>query len=417
LIDRAAVVTATGGASPRVVNELRLGGGSGASVLELRTDAVISAINGFSIVAGGVLRGDGVVDSGGTAVTSGGELRVDGGERLRLTSSSFTNQGTVQAFGTSSSLSEVEFSGPFTNAASTGLITGHTAILRFTGGLTNNGSLLLTSGLNDVTGDVNNNATGRIAVAGGAAATFYDDVIQNGTLQVLKVGATNSTAVFAGSFTGSGGSSGGGDIFFLGDLRPGHSPAAVTFDNNVGFDSGASLNVELGGPAAGSQFDQVNIGGQVSLDGALDVDLINGFMPAANDSFTVMTYGSRAGVFDTVALPTLPAGLNWSLNYGLTSLTLSVASTLLPGDIDEDGDVDPRDAAIFSQFFGRQTDSLWTTGDFNGDEATTLADWSLLQTHLGQSAPSPSAAVGVPEPSASWLAILSLALIGLRRRR
>ena len=95
--------------------------------------------------------------------------------------------------------------------------------------------MLLSSGVNNVMGDIMNNAGGKIFVAGGAAATFYDDVTQNGTLQVIKVGATNSTAVFAGTFTGSGGSSGGGDIFFLGDLRPGNSPATVNLANNIGF--------------------------------------------------------------------------------------------------------------------------------------------------------------------------------------
>jgi hypothetical protein len=42
------------------------------------------------------------------------------------------------------------------------------------------------------------------------------------------------------------------------------------------------------------------------------------------------------------------------------------------------------------QHFGRESDSIWTTGDFDGDGRTSLADWGLLQSHLGQSAASPS---------------------------
>jgi hypothetical protein len=60
---------------------------------------------------------------------------------------------------------------------------------------------------------------------------------------------SSSVAVILGAFSGSGGSTGGGDIFFEGNLRPGNSPATVTFDNNVSFGSGASLDIELGGAA------------------------------------------------------------------------------------------------------------------------------------------------------------------------
>jgi hypothetical protein len=88
---------------------------------------------------------------------------------------------------------------------------------------------------------------------------------------------------------------------------------------------------------------------------------------------------------------------------------------ITPGDIDLDGDVDRTDAARFSTYFDRATDSLWVTGDFNGDAATTLADWLLLQSKLDQPAPGPA----VPEPSAAWLVIAGAATIlwSARRRR
>ena len=48
------------------------------------------------------------------------------------------------------------------------------------------------------------------------------------------MGSTSSVAVVFGAFSGTGGSTGGGDIFFEGDLRPGNSPTTVSFDNNIG---------------------------------------------------------------------------------------------------------------------------------------------------------------------------------------
>ena len=68
-------------------------------------------------------------------------------------------------------------------------------------------------------------------------------------------------------FGGAGGSSGGGDLFFLGDLRPGNSAATVTFDNNVGFGAEAVLAVELGSIMPGNGYDQVHIDGVLELDG------------------------------------------------------------------------------------------------------------------------------------------------------
>jgi hypothetical protein len=143
-----------------------------------------------------------------------------------------SNSGRLEVLGNGNVLggnAELEFGGYAVNAASTGLTTGRNATLRFgrvpdvANGLVNAGAVALTGGTNDVFGDVENMDTGKVVVSSGASAAFYDDVVQNGTLQVLKAGSTNSIATFAGSFTGSGGSSGGGDIFFLGDLRPGNS--------------------------------------------------------------------------------------------------------------------------------------------------------------------------------------------------
>ena len=75
----------------------------------------------------------------------------------------------------------------------TGLITGRNATLRFGTGLTNNGSIGLCFGTSDVFGDMNNGASGVIAVAGNSQVTFYDDVANSGVLNVVA----GSAAVFS----------------------------------------------------------------------------------------------------------------------------------------------------------------------------------------------------------------------------
>jgi hypothetical protein len=91
---------------------------------------------------------------------------------------------------------------------------------------------------------------------------------------------------------------------------------------------------------------------------------------------------------------------------------LSPITPCLPGDMNDDGIVNRTDAALFSQFFGRETDSECVTGDFDGDGATTLLDWGMLQSHLVPGAPSPQGKVAVPEPSAlaSIFSMLSIYL-------
>jgi hypothetical protein len=55
----------------------------------------------------------------------------------------------------------MQFNAAVTNAVSTGLISARDAIIRFNGGLTNNGSLAVTVGTADIFSDIVNSATGQ----------------------------------------------------------------------------------------------------------------------------------------------------------------------------------------------------------------------------------------------------------------
>jgi hypothetical protein len=81
-----------------------------------------------------------------------------------------------------------------------------------------------------------------------------------------------------------------------------------------------ALNLKIGGLSAGAQFDQVTIGGSATLDGTLNLSLINGFTPGAGDSFQVLNYGSHSGAFATIN----GNGQTYTPTYGATNLTLAV---------------------------------------------------------------------------------------------
>jgi hypothetical protein len=254
-----------------------------------------------------------------------GETRVAAGQRLTVGGAFNSNAGVVGVTG-----GELEFTGTLTNVPSTGFITARDATLRF-GHLTNAGSLAIVAGTSDIHGDIVN--TGSIAVSGGAAggaqtAIFHDDVVQNGALTVSASGVTRSVAVFLGGFSGAGGITGGGDVFFEGDLRPGNSPASVTYTANVSLAANAALTMELGGRAQGAQYDHLTVNGNLTLGGTVAVVLLGGFTPALGDTFDLFDFDPArlSGSFASFEMPALAPGLTWDT----TQLTNTGALTVVP---------------------------------------------------------------------------------------
>jgi len=295
------------------------------------------------------------------------------------------------------------------------MIAGRNATFRFTGGLTNHGSVGLSFGTSDVFGDIDNAAGGRIAVSGAGSASFYDDLINDGEVSV----SAGASAVYFGAVTGAGSFTGAGTNYFEGDLRPGHSAAAISFGGGVVFGPWAALAVEIGGNAPGSEHDQLNVAGQVSLDGALDVELIDGFVPEPGDVFEIITAGARSGEFASAAgLDDLGgfAGLDFVLSYEPDAVELLASAH--KGDANLDAKVDVLDLARLANHFGK-TPAKWTDSDFNGDDKVDVLDLAILANHFGWAGGSTALAASgggpVPEPAA--LAMLALGAAALIRRR
>ena len=84
-----------------------------------------------------------------------------------------------------------------------------------------------------------------------------------------------------------------------GKLSPGYSPGIQEFDSLTNTDD-SEIIIEIEGLTAGSQYDQINIANNLVFDGALSIELLNGFVPEVGDEFSIMTYGSSAGSFDSI---------------------------------------------------------------------------------------------------------------------
>lgn len=107
-----------------------------------------------------------------------------------------------------------------------------------------------------------------------------------------------------------------GDVSSAGDVEPGVGGAGelviegdyVQITDEDGDDDGR-LVIELGGSAPGTGHDRLVVSGSATLGGVLSVSLLDGFVPAAGDTFEVLTATSIVGDFEIAFLPTLPDGL------------------------------------------------------------------------------------------------------------
>ncbi len=251
-----------------------------------------------------------------------------------------------------------------------------------------------------------------ITVSGNADVTFWDDLQNTSGLFTVSAG---SSVTFFGTMGGAG-ISGIGDKFMEADVTPGMGPGVQNFGGNVHFGPVARLEIELQGTMAGSQFDQVNIAGLATLDGTLDVVLLNPFFPTPGETFEIMTFGSHSGEFATV---TGDVGLLDLVTFllPLYSSTNLLLFTAIPGDGNLNGDVEAGDYTIWANNFATSTPAF-TVGDYNGDGSVDAADYTLWANNFGMMVAAPSGpAAAVPEPSTFGLAIVGIIGLSCYRRR
>ena len=100
-----------------------------------------------------------------------------------------------------------------------------------------------------------------------------------------------------------------------------------------------------------------------NLAGTLHVALAVGAASfAAGDEFDILDFGSLDGLFDAVVLPTLGAGLVWDNSQLLTDGVLAVAVGV-PGDFNEDGQVDAADYTVWRDSSGQVGAGLAADGN------------------------------------------------------
>ncbi len=218
--------------------------------------------------------------------------------------------------------------------------------------------------------------------------------------------------------TGPGDFTGPGTIVCDGCLWDiGTSPAQINV-TNLEFTSDSTLRIEIGGSTPGTGYDQLNVSGKLTLDGTLELVLINGFSPSGDDTFDIIfldeggTGAMSDGVFSAVQGAFLTSGLTIAPVFGDADSVLTLKAAVA-GDADFDGHVDIADLGIVGANFNADV-MQWNTGDFNLDGTTDVSDLGILGANWTAAQAAGTAAALVPEPAT--LALLGMSVLMVVRR-
>ena len=96
--------------------------------------------------------------------------------------------------------------------------------------------------------------------------------------------------------------------------------------------------------------------------------------------------------------------------------TFFVALTGVPGDFDQDGDVDAADLPVFKSHYGQASGATAATGDADADGDVDGNDFLVWQRNVGTRPPLPGV-TAVPEPAAAVTAIVATGSVFACTRR
>lgn len=169
-----------------------------------------------------------------------------------------------------------------------------------------------------------------------------------GNLSSLQFSGNKSTIdIQGGIVTGTGTIN--ANLTNNGQIKPGQTagvPGVLTISGDYTQTANGKLDIEIGGITAGTQYDQLQIGGAANIDGLLTIVHINNFVPSLSDTFQVMTYASRAGSFSL-------SGTDYGVLllkplYNATNLTLVTKQRTI--GIDNEAVLEGTSAAVTAQF-------------------------------------------------------------------
>jgi autotransporter-associated beta strand protein len=250
------------------------------SDLDLRSGSVKAQLNGNNLIKNG--SGTVILDAlngyTGSTTVNDGTLQLAQSNAIPNTSSvNLTSVTSVLDLnGFSVSLTSLTGTGSVLLGGPAGSLTLNQAIstsATFAGDISGDGSLTIAG-------------AGEVILSGNSSFTGATNV-QDGVLKVEGTLATSEVIVATGATLGGSGSiSAPVTINADAALVPGSSPGVLS-TGDLTLDADADLNVEINGTTAGSEYDQIQVTGEVDLTGAT-LNISSSFTAAAGDQFLLI---------------------------------------------------------------------------------------------------------------------------------
>lgn len=288
------------------------GGYTNQTGAEFSLTASDARITGDTFTNAGLLDGPAGRVEAAVANSASGEIRAASASNLVFTATGNTNAGSINLLGGMADFQQ--------GLSNTGSIAGHGSLAAGGTGLNNSGTVSFSQST-DVLGTVHNTGAGKLIATGGATVTYFGAVTHNGAEIRTAVG---SRTTFLGAVNGAGNFTDTGTVDFEGGYSPGNSPAAVSLAGDAVFGAGNQLTIEIAGVTRGTGFDALLVTGHLTLGGALNVTLLNGFTPAKGQQFDLFDWGTQTGTFSSVNLPALANGMSWDTTKLYTNGSVDV---------------------------------------------------------------------------------------------
>ena len=318
--------------------------------LNLSGSAVTVASGTTLLQSSGTIGGDGSMIINGTFNWVAGTQSGTGTTTITSTgtgSITTTNGKTISRTIVIDGLLEVQGSGTVSFSTGAQVINNGTIDFQtnvsfgnINGTILNNGTFIrsTSTGLATIASPFANNGT--ISVLTGTLS-FSDTLKNNLTAEIKGVGTLTPPA--SNKFINNGA------------VAPGVSPGILSINGIYPQTSNASLNIEIGGYQVGSERDSLFVSGQAQLDGTLNIQFIDNFLPSVGDVFTIMRYTSRVGQFSQVNFSNNVAGQIQYLSNGAQVLITSGGVNQSPIAVDDSAQTE-EDVAVIINVLANDSD-------------------------------------------------------------
>jgi autotransporter-associated beta strand protein len=289
-IGASSVLTFTG-SGQTITNAIVLEGDesiSNANAITLSGVISDSGFGGLTKTGAGVLTLSGNNTATGTVTIAAGGLTLSGGSALANTVAVTVDSGATLTLPSGS-----ETIGSLAGAGS----------LVMNGALTlggNNSSTTL-SGVASGTGSLTKSGTGAFTLTGTSSYTGATQVSAGSLIVNGAIATSSDVSVASGATLGGTGTLPSVAITSGGNLSPGDAGTGIlTLANGLTINSGGNLLLDIAGTTAGTQYDQLDVSGAVSLSGA-NITATHSYAAADGDSYTLINNDNSDAILGNFA--------------------------------------------------------------------------------------------------------------------